>query len=476
MEEQETARTDFKPRRGVRGKLRVWQWVKDPRITIRERLNASGGVGYRVTLPKGITGGPVLFLQSRDFEAAKELARSKGREFRESRSTALVLSDTKKIQAASAIRTLDEHAAGLGLDEVARQFCAASTELKVHGLSVPDGAKALAEALRLASRTGKPLNEVVQFAVARLCPEGGTKTLADLANEMIDMKRGWFERGDLRPASFRDFDDRAGKIRDEIGSFPLPDLTKQILYDWLNGLDRAPRTKKNYRMILAEMLSYAKQKRYIAANPMEELTRQDIKEIEGAGGASSQPEILSPADAQELLTAAFANPDLDLGAAVALGLFGGIRTEELKRLAWDAVRLEDAAPFVVIGPEIAKKRRIRNVPLPDCAVAWLRRWQRGEKVTRSAHANDYQKRFMKLCRRAAITWSPNLMRHSFASYHYARNGNSIETARILGHRIDDATLFAHYRALATKEQGVAYFSIFPKTAEGVIEFSSAAQG
>ena len=461
MEQHSAAKDDFNARRGGRGKLRVWQWLEDPRITIRERLNASGGVGYRVTLPKKLTGGPVLFLQSRDFEAAKELARSKGREFRHSRSTALVLPDDRKLQAATAVRTLKEHEITRGLDEVVRDYCAAVVHLKPTGLDVTQAAKQLTEAITQANRTGKPLLDVVAFAVERLCPAGGDKTLKELCDEMIEMKRGWLARGDLRVASFRDFNDRAGRIGDEIGSFPLPELTKQILYAWLSGLELAPRTKKNYRMVLAEVLAYAKQKRYIASNPLEEFTRQDVKEIEGAGGEAQQPAILSPGDAEKLLKAAFANPDLDLGAAVVLGLFGGIRTEEIKRLSWGAVRLGEKDPFVVIGPEIAKKRRIRNVPLPENAVAWLQRWPRGEKVTRNAHANDYQKRFKKLCKAAKLTWDANAMRHSFGSYHYARYGNSVETARILGHKSDDTVLFAHYRALTTKEQGEAYFAIIP---------------
>lgn len=470
MEQQPKAPDDFKLRRGGKGKLRVWQWLTDPRITIRERLNSSNGVGYRVTLPKKLTGGPVIFLQSRDFEAAKEIVRSRGREFRESRSTALALPDDKKLQAASAVRTLHDHGLTLGLDEITRRYCAADATLKAHALGVPEAATLLAAALTLSNRTGKNLLDLVAAAVERLCPAGGNKTLAELTTEMIEIKRAWFARGDLRKASFHDFEIRAGKIGKEIGSFPLPDLTKQIVYDWLNGLTLAPRTKKNYRMVLSEVLSYAKQKRYIATSPLEEFTRSDVKELEGSGGESHQPAILSPTQAEKLLTTAFAHPEWDLGAAVVLGLFGGIRTEEIKRLTWDAVRLDEEHPFVVIGAEIAKKRRIRNVPLPECAVAWLRRWQRGEKVTRSEHHNDYQKRFLKLAAKAEIRWDANAMRHSFGSYHYAQYGNSIETARILGHKSDDTVLFSHYRALTTKEQGTAYFSIFPKYKGRVITF------
>jgi len=65
------------------------------------------------------------------------------------------------------------------------------------------------------------------------------------------------------------------------------------------------------------------------------------------------------------------------------------------------------------------------------------------------------------------------MRHSFGSYHFAKHGNSIETARILGHKGDDTVLFAHYRALTTKVQGDEYFAILPKSSGKVIEFPAA---
>ncbi len=478
MEPQSPAKNDFTARRGSKGLLRVWQWTDDPRVSIRERINASGGLGYRVTLPKGVTGGRVIFVQSRDFEDAKAVARAKGLEFRESRSTALVLSDEKKIQAARAVKILSEKGLAVGLDEAANHYADAANALLPFNVSVSEGAKQLAEIMAIVAPTGKPLRQVVELAVARLCPQGGTKSLSELAKEMVEMKRGWLARGDLRDASFRDFMSRANKIADEIGSLALPEVTKEMLFEWLQGLSLTRRSKKNYRMVLAEMLRYAAQKRFISANPLEEFTRQDIKEIEGNSSEMRQPSILSPSEASKLLDAAFSNPDLDLGAAVVLGLFGGIRTEEIKRLQWDAVRLDDESPFVVIGPEIAKKRRIRNVPLPACAIAWLQRWKHAKTgpVARSAHTNDFQKRFKKLCAAAKIKWESNAMRHSFGSYHFALYANSLETARILGHKGDDNVLFAHYRALTSKEQGATYFGILPPSEGKVIAFPAKSVG
>jgi integrase len=459
-----------------RGTSEVWEWDQNPKITIRPRRNGSGGLGYRVTFPSRVTGGRVVFLQGKSLEEAKEIARAKGREFTESRSTALILGDAEKIQAAGALRTLRSAGVDLPLDEVARRMVAAQQALKPHGFDVAEAANLLAFCLTASAPTRLPLVDVVKYAVERLAPAGGVTTLSSAIEEMVRAKTIWAEQGHLRPASIRDFRDRTGRISRDIGSLPLPEITKAIVLEWLKGLELSPRSRKNYRMVLGEILRFAVQKRYASSNPIEELTAFEIKDLEGQGQEAREPNILPPMHARALITAAFEHPELDLGGAVALGLFCGIRTEELKRLRWDAVRLDEVEPFVVIGADIAKKRRIRNVPIAPCAVAWLRAWPRPSgdgPVTRSAHANDYQKRFKKLCRFAGINWDQNAMRHSFGTYHFALLGNALETARLMGHRGDDTVLFAHYRALATKSQGEEYFSLMPPASgKAIVPFSA----
>jgi hypothetical protein len=71
------------------------------------------------------------------------------------------------------------------------------------------------------------------------------------------------------------------------------------------------------------------------------------------------------------------------------------------------------------------------------------------------------------------TWPINGMRHSFGTYHYALHGDATKTAKELGHKEGDQVLFDHYRALATKAQGEAYFGILPgKQANDVLEFGT----
>ncbi len=453
---------EFRERAG-NGKARVWTWSENPKITIRERVNDSGGIGYRVTFPKGVTGTRTLFKQSSDLQAAQEIARTKGRELQHSRATAFALTETEKMQAAQALRALRKADVNLPLDAVTREYLEARGTLAA-GDTLTEATKALRE-LR-AKAAGLSLDALVAYAVKRLNPEGGIKTLAEVIAEMISVKEGWHARGQLKDASIRDFKNRAQRIASEIGSVSLPQLDKSILLAWLAGLELSARSKKNYRMVLGEVLQFARQKRYIVESPLDEFTRGDIKDLEG-GAEETQPKVLTVEEGERLLAAAFERADLDLGGAVVLGLFCGIRTEELKRLHWDAVRLHESEPYVSIGAEIAKKRRIRNVTIPSCAVNWLQRWNRThEKVTRSTHANDFQKRFKRLCKEAKITWPANAMRHSFGTYHFAAYGNAMETSRLLGHKNDDAVLFAHYRALATKAQGEAWFQMNPPVTLG----------
>jgi integrase len=464
MERQPEESGTFKQRRGGRGKLRVWVWSEDERITLRERLNSSNGVGYRVTFPKGITGSKVVFVQSRNFDDAVEIARSRAAEFRDTRSSALVLRNSDKVQAAAAIKVLRAAGIRVPLDQVAREYADASTVLSALGVSVARAATLYAEALAITKPAGKTVAEAVEYAAKRLTPAGGSLTLAAVAQELTDLKEGWLARGDLRPASYHDFKIRAKKIATEIGSYPLAELTKGTVLQWLKGISSSPRTAKNYRMVLGEILRYATQKRQLVDNPIAELTRADIKDLEGRGGENKQPAILSPANAAKLLQGAFADAKADLGAAIVLGLFAGVRTEEILRLKWDAVHLDDPQPFIVIGAEIAKKRRIRNVPLSAVAVAWLRQWKHSAgPITRNEHKGDFQSRMRKLCARIGVERESNAMRHSFGSYHFALHGDSMETARILGHKADDNVLFAHYRALTTKQQAEAYFGLVPQS-------------
>src|SRR6185369_5128317 len=57
-------------------------------------------------------------------------------------------------------------------------------------------------------------------------------------------------------------------------------------------------------------------------------------------------------------------------------------------------------------------------------------------------------------------WPTNALRHSFASYFFAKTSNAAETCARLGQRSDDV-LFQHYRSLVKKADAERFFQLRP---------------
>lgn len=323
---------------------------------------------------------------------------------------------------------------------------------------------------------GVDLLDAVKFAAARMVPEGGIRKFSEVLDEILASKEERFTMGSLRPTTIRDFRVRVGVLRKDLGDRPVTEITGDDVKAWLLAFRKTgkkARSVKNYRVLFGEVFSYAMQRRYLTANPLDSFTKEDDK-LFSAAHTEKEPSILTVAEARNLLSTAEANADLNLLPAVTLGLFCGLRTEEIKRLDWSEVHLDSSKPFVSIPASKAKKRRIRTVEIPGNALEWLALCPaRLGAVAPAKSESDYSTRFRKLTTlagftapnpdggKAKSTWQTNAMRHSFGSYHYAAHGDPLETSRLLGHKASDDVLFAHYRALATEEDGKAFFALRP---------------
>lgn len=322
---------------------------------------------------------------------------------------------------------------------------------------------------------GISLDEAIRFAVKHLRPEGRTKTVVDVVAELSASKEQRHLRGDLRERSYRDFRLRANRFAESFQDRVAANVSGSDIKAWLVSLKLGVRSNQNYLSVIGEVFKLATQRRYVAFSPLDELTDIDRKELCGRKDEGKEPSILTPSEAERLLSAALTHPELEMLGAVTLALFCGLRTEEIKRLDWDAVKLAELPAVVTIGSKIAKKRRIRHVEIAPNALQWLTLVpNRTGAVSSNQHFNDHQKRFKKLLKLAGFkTWEANAMRHSFGSYHYALQGNALDTARLLGHKASDQVLFDHYRALATRAHAEAYFSIQPPaSARKVLRFTA----
>jgi len=200
--------------------------------------------------------------------------------------------------------------------------------------------------------------------------------------------------------------------------------------------------RNNYLRVWRGFFCWCQRRGFCHAIPTDAITRSRV--------TPKPPGILAPAQVKAMLDAAARN-DPGLLAYLAIGFFAGLRTCELQRLTWAAI-----TDHIHVGAETAKTREQRYVTiLPN-----LRKWLAQCPRTGIAPTSP-RKRLVRLRDAAGITdWPSNAMRHSFATYHLAAFQDSPRTSHELGHRNPDM-LYRHYRNLATRQHGLAYFKIRP---------------
>jgi integrase len=290
-----------------------------------------------------------------------------------------------------------------------------------------------------------------------VAPEKQTTLLAGVIDELVAIKSELYENGTIRQRTYESFALQSQSIKRHFGRRGTDLITKNSIVRWLRSMPHSQRTKQNYLNALRELLKFAVARSYIVKSPADSITSNELKQILGRK-KEAEPSILSVEDAKKLLLLAHENPQLGLLASVTLGLFCGLRTEEIKRLDWSCIQLDRR--LLTISASIAKKRRIRTINIPGNAVSILRHMhQHSGPVAPNRYSSEFQKKFLKLTRLANLEWKTNSMRHSFGSYHYALYGDSIATSRELGHKTGDDILFSHYRALVSQEDAKKYFII-----------------
>ncbi len=319
----------------------------------------------------------------------------------------------------------------------------------------------------------------IQYALDRAPAGKNERTLGEVVKELRASKQERQERGKLSQHTLRTYDYQTNKLLEEIGADTLVhEITQEQVQDYIKRIDGTDRTRKNYYRAANEVLGYSKQKGYIMKNPTGDWAEEDKKRLFGGDNGEDDLDvgILTPKEVEDFLEFT-ANQRPEFLPFVVLAAFTGIRTEELQKLEWSKVNLETG--IVTLDASITKKRRKRFVPIPENAKQWIltipNRTGKVVPYSENIFRNEYHKLRLSAGWEnsdGTSNWVKNGLRHSFGSYKYAVTGDSIETARLLGHRQGDTVLFDHYAALATKEQGESYFAIKPKLpADKVMNFS-----
>ena len=171
---------------------------------------------------------------------------------------------------------------------------------------------------------------------------------------------------------------------------------------------------------------------------------------------------LTPGEASKLLAAC---PDAFL-PGICLKLFAGLRTSELLSLDWSEV----SASEVVVRGAKAKTRQRRIVALSENLAAWLQPLRKPSGRVAPFLQNAWHRSLEAIAESAGLTLPPNVLRHSFGSYHFAQHRNENLTAAEMGN--SPAMIFQHYRAVVTPEAAARFWSLVPSPKSNVIDFAA----
>jgi integrase len=250
----------------------------------------------------------------------------------------------------------------------------------------------------------------------------------------------------------RDLRTRLGRFKALMGERITADVTVSDVDHWIQSLGVGPQTQNNFRAVLSAMWTFAVRRGYAAANVIQLVDKSSV--------LRDHVPTFSPDEIGRLLTAAAP----ELIPVLAIGAFAGLRPEEINKLRWEDLDFHERT--IRVNASAAKTRKKRFGEISDNLQAWLRPFAGRTGPVAPPNLQKMRRATMKTAK--IQKWPPDVLRHSFASAHYAFHKNPAHTAVIIGHR-DQNMLLTHYRDLMKPSEAARYWAIMPEgTAENVV--------
>lgn len=313
---------------------------------------------------------------------------------------------------------------GIGLDMAVQQF--------VEAIKLLNGASLL-EAAKL-------------FAAQQ--PAGIVhKRVSEVVDELLEAKK---QKG--RSALYvKDLRLRLTRFADAFAC-PLANVTSADIERFLQSLDLGARSTNNFRLAVGTLVNFAKKRGYVAQ------AHRSVLDVEKETEDEGEVEVFSPAEIQTL----FASAKADLLPSLAIGAFAGLRSEEIRRLDWACVKVQEG--HIEVRGRTTKTGVRRIVPMHPNLKAWLMPHVR-ESGPVCEYAN-YGNQLLKLAKVAGVEWKRNGLRHSFVSYRVAELDDIQKTSIEAGNSPN--VIMRNYLKCVTKEQAVKWFSVRPDGRDDVI--------
>jgi integrase len=313
----------------------------------------------------------------------------------------------------------------------------------------------------------------------------------------------------LRPVSLQAIRTRCRRFAHDFGDRQISSITSAEISDWILTLaatrqpgasKAAPKakagksaastqvgllSKRNHRLALSGLFSYAKTRGWVQENPVTDAARPRPPK--------TRPGVLHPGEVARLFSA--------LGVAApalvpfwAVRFFAGVREQEVLRMDWSMIDLTSGE--IHLPDTVTKTGHSRTVRIEPVLGAFLAPYvqSNGGIVTSSTMGRVYHlKKALSRLRAEDVEAaakaktegveppsqfpSPmpaNAARHSFATYHLLAFRHAGETSLQLGHGGSPEMLHRHYKGIASETEAKAFWEIRPTRPSNVVPMEMSA--
>jgi integrase len=254
----------------------------------------------------------------------------------------------------------------------------------------------------------------------------------------------------MRPRYRENIERFCGYIVERFGEKMVRAVKSSEIEEWCLE-EKSPYTQQTKLAQITMFFSYCVRREWVIDHP----SLSPKVKVESTRGVASRD--FFPLDEIQKIVNALATPyGKRIRAGLAIQLFTGLRTEEVKRLRWEDIKMGE---FINVRAEVAKTGERRVIDWWSPALTHCI----GEvKKSGPVVPVTYDRSRRRLYKRVGVRRVTNGTRHSFATYTVAMFQDAKRVSLILGHRSSD-TLFTNYRNYATQAEGEKYHAMTPGT-------------
>lgn len=275
-----------------------------------------------------------------------------------------------------------------------------------------------------------PYSVAIDDAIERHASEMERREQSISVSELAEMVIANRRAKGRRLSHVRDLETRLRRFAVAFGERIVADLTAREIDRWIQSLKVGPQSQNNFRTVLGAMWNFAVRHGYAVANV--------VRDIEKASVVRDN----IPTFSVEQLARLLANAPHEYLPLLTIGAFAGVRPEELRRLRWQDIDFDEGT--IQVNASVAKTRKKRFAEISPNLAEWLSPY--AGRVGMVAPRNLQKLRLARMAAAGIKRWPQDVLRHSFASAHYAFHKNPAHTALLLGHS-DQNMLLTHYRNL-----------------------------